>query len=99
MTDITMARPARPPRFGVLLSGTGRTLENFLAQIAEGRLSGQIVGVVSSLPDVRGLDIAATAGIPSTVIHRRAYASDNEYSDAIYAWLTPLAPDLVLLAG
>ena len=44
-----------PRRLAVLLSGSGRTLENLLDAIAAGRLAATVVLVVSSRPDVRGV--------------------------------------------
>jgi len=89
--------PAVP--VAVLLSGSGRTLENFLARIAAGSLPVRIVGVVSSRPDVRGVAIARDAGLPVTVIRRRDYPSVEAHNAAIGDWLRPLAPRLILLAG
>ncbi len=90
---------ARPPRLAVLLSGTGRTLENLLVATADGRLCARIAAVVSSAPAVRGLDIAREARLPVTTIVRRDYATDCQFSDAIYNWLAPWDPDLIVLAG
>jgi formyltetrahydrofolate-dependent phosphoribosylglycinamide formyltransferase len=83
----------------VLLSGTGRTLENLLDVTGRGELAAEVVAVVSSVPDVRGLEIARRAGLPSVVVQRRDFASDDAFSAAIYAWLAPALPDLLLLAG
>jgi phosphoribosylglycinamide formyltransferase 1 len=89
----------RPARLAVLLSGTGRTLENLLGCIEHGELDAEVVAVVSSVPGVRGLQIANHAGVPATVFPRRAYPSDESFSGSIYGWLRPHQPDLILLAG
>ncbi len=91
--------PTPPLVVAVLLSGSGRTLENLLASIAAGTLAVKIAVVMSSVPAVRGLEIAAAAGIPTQVIRRRDFDDDAVYSDAIYAALAPYAPSLILLAG
>jgi len=87
----------------VLLSGTGRTLENLLATIAAGGLDAHVGAVVSSVPGVRGLAVAAAAGIPTAAVRRRDHPDDAAYSAAVYAALdaalAPARPDLVLLAG
>jgi phosphoribosylglycinamide formyltransferase 1 len=83
----------------VLLSGTGRTLENFLRVIERGELDARIGVVVSSVPGVRGLVIAEEAGIPAVVLRRKDYESDDAYSEAVYAAIAPYEPDLILLAG
>jgi formyltetrahydrofolate-dependent phosphoribosylglycinamide formyltransferase len=89
----------RPLSLAVLLSGTGRTLGNLIDVIAGGELDARIDVVVSSVPGVRGLQIAAEAGVPAIVLQRRDYDSDDAYSDAVYAAIAPYAPDLILLAG
>jgi formyltetrahydrofolate-dependent phosphoribosylglycinamide formyltransferase len=91
--------PARPLTLAVLLSGTGRTLENLLAAIAAGELAARVAVVVSSVPNVRGLEIATNAGIPTAIHSRRDYPTDAAFSQAIYAAVAPYRPDLVLLAG
>ncbi|HEU0163388.1 MAG TPA: phosphoribosylglycinamide formyltransferase [Thermomicrobiales bacterium] len=83
----------------VLLSGAGRTLENLLRVVARGELPIEIVSVISSVPDVRGLEVARDAGIPATTIVRKGHPSVASYSEAMYAALEPYAPDLILMAG
>jgi len=56
-----------PTRLGVVLSGTGRTLENLIACIREGTLPARIACVLSDRPGVRGLDIAAASDLPHYV--------------------------------
>jgi phosphoribosylglycinamide formyltransferase-1 len=52
---------------GIVLSGTGRTLENLLACIRAGTLPARIACVISDRPGVRGLDIATDADLPHYV--------------------------------
>ncbi len=89
----------RPLRLAVLLSGTGRTLENLLTTIATQELDAEVVMVISSVPNVRGLATAEAAGIPTATVRRRDYPDDVAYSDAVYAMLAPVTPDLIVLAG
>ena len=89
----------RPLTLAVLISGTGRTLENLLRVIAAGELAARVAVVVSSVPNVRGLEIAAAAGLPHLVVRRRDAPSEDAYSAAIYAALAPFRPDLILLGG
>ncbi len=86
-------------RLAILLSGSGRTLENLLRSIDRGELNAAIVAVVSSRPDVRGIDIARSAGIPVTVIQRKEFASDAGFTNAIIEWLAPYSPNLIAHAG
>lgn len=83
----------------VLLSGSGRTLENLLRATERGELAARVVAVISSVPSVRGLEIAAAAGIPHATVRRRDYPDDAAFSAAIYGELTAHQPDLILLAG
>lgn len=92
-------RDRAPVNAAVLLSGSGRTLENLLRHIAAGRLQLAIRLVISSKPAVRGLEIAHAAGIPSLVLERRAFATDLAYSEAIYTAFRPAEVELVCLAG
>lgn len=74
-------------RLAFLISGTGRTLQNFID-----RKVGEIVLVISSKPGVLGLERARKAGIPTLVI-------DPEDHEAIVRELDRVKADLVLLAG
>ena len=89
----------RRAKVAVLLSGSGRTRENFLGHIEAGDLPITIVGVVSSRGDVRGVDIARKAALPVAVIRRRDHPDTAAHNAAIAAWLAPLAPDIIVLAG
>jgi len=86
-------------RLAVLLSGSGRTLTNFLEHIEAGTLPVDIVGVVSSRGDVRGVDLAREAGIPVAVFRRKDYPDVAAHNAALFAWLAPLKPQIVALAG
>lgn len=88
-----------PWNLGVLISGGGRTLENLLHAIDRAELDARVSVVVSSTPEVRGLDVAAAAGIPAVVVRRQAFASLPGYSRGIYAAVGPYAPDLLIMAG
>lgn len=90
---------SRPWRIAVLISGSGRTLANLMACIEREEINAEIVTVVSSAENVRGLEIAASAGIPThTLTPKDARGADN-YSTAMYQLLTPYEIDLVVMAG
>ncbi|CAN5852277.1 phosphoribosylglycinamide formyltransferase [soil metagenome] len=86
-------------RYAVLLSGSGRTLENLLRAIDDRELEGKVVAVVSSRAGVRGLEVARHAGVPATIADRKRFASDRAFSTSIYEALAPFDPHLILLAG
>lgn len=58
-------------RLAVFVSGSGRTLDNLLEWIGDGRLAADVVLVVSSREDVRGTAIARAAGIATVVLDPR----------------------------
>jgi phosphoribosylglycinamide formyltransferase-1 len=74
----------------VLLSGTGRTLDNFHEKIKQGLLKGRIQVVLSNQRDALGLEKARKYGYPSF------HAQDN---NAINAILKDYEIDLICLAG
>ena len=90
-----------PPvaKVAVLLSGSGRTLSNFLTKIDAKTLPLEIAAVVSSRPDVRGVEIAREAGIPCEVFRRKDYESLAAHNAAINRWLDQFQVGMVVLAG
>lgn len=88
-----------PWRLAVLISGSGRTLRNLLETIERGDLNAEIVAVLSSVADVRGLEIAAEAGIPTHVLTAKDVKGVDAYSAKTYDLLAPYQPDLVIMAG
>lgn len=88
-----------PVRAAVLLSGGGRTLENFLERIEEGTLPLRIVAVVSSRSDVRGVEVAGAAGLPLGVFRRRDFPDTAAHNAAVNGFLAPHAPQIIVLAG
>lgn len=88
-----------PLRIAVLLSGSGTTLQNLLDRTADGRLPAKIVQVVSNRVDALGLMRAEVAGVPTTVVERRACASRAEFSQRIFDACRAAAAELVCLGG
>ncbi len=91
--------PLSPLRMAVLLSGRGSTLENLLRRIDAGELDAQVVHVHSSRSDARGLELARSRGIPTSVCRRREYPSPEEFSRAVFAQVEPARPHLIVMAG
>ena len=90
---------ARTLNVAVLLSGSGRTLENLLQRVDSDQLPVNIATVVSSRPAVRGVEIARRAGIETHVVTRRQAPSPSLLSAQISDILAPHAIDVILLAG
>ncbi|MFW6457344.1 MAG: phosphoribosylglycinamide formyltransferase [Planctomycetota bacterium] len=83
----------------VLLSGGGRTLQNFLDLSVAGELDTEVVKVVSSIPDAYGLTRAENADVRTGVVQRKNYDSAEAFSAQISQELDTCDPDLVAMAG
>lgn len=77
-------------KMGVLLSGSGRTLDNFHQRIGNGSLAGQIQVVISNVAGVLGLSKAEKYGYPAF------HAGSNDQINAI---LKDYDIDIICLAG
>jgi len=77
-------------KMAVLLSGSGRTLDNFHDHIEDGRLNASIEVVISNVEGVLGLEKASNYGYPAF------YAADN---DSINEIVAQYDVDIVCLAG
>ena len=85
-------------RLAVLLSGSGRTLENLLEWIDSGGLSATVAVVVSSRPDVRGLRIAERAGLSTRLLPPSGQSVEG-WSERIFRACREARSDLVVMAG
>lgn len=89
----------RPPRLGVLISGGGTTMDNFVKKIASGELNAEIAVVIASRPDCEGISKAEAAGVPCQIVSRGAHADVGSFSRAIFEICREAKVDLVTLAG
>jgi phosphoribosylglycinamide formyltransferase 1 len=83
----------------MLVSGGGTTLRNLIVKIAAGQLDARIELVVSSNAAAPGLQFAGDAKIPTQVIERRGFESNDAFSEAIFAACRAASPDLVVMGG
>jgi phosphoribosylglycinamide formyltransferase 1 len=90
---------SRPFRIAVLISGGGTTLRNLIEKIAAGQLPVEIALVIASSPVAKGLRFALDAGIPNTVIERSRFATQDEFSRAIFDQCRQAGTDLVVMGG
>ena len=65
----------------------------------KGEIPGEIVLVISSDPDARGLQIARDAGIPTLTVRPADHADVDSFSQAISSPLLEAKADLVCMAG
>jgi len=89
----------RTLRVAVLLSGSGRTLENLVDRASSGELDIEIPIVISSRSKVRGVEVGRRAGIETHVVTRRDAPTPAELSRRVVEILEPHDIDLMLLAG
>ena len=73
-----------PKRIAVLVSGGGTNLQALIDAQARGEIvNGEIVLVISSTPSAYALERAAKAGIPSCVVARKEYPSNQAMTVAL----------------
>jgi formyltetrahydrofolate-dependent phosphoribosylglycinamide formyltransferase len=92
--------PEVPMRLAVLLSGSGRTLQNLIAAHASGMLGPtRIAFAVATRAGATGIAFAADAEIPAKTIARADFATDAAWSEEVTTAFTGRRIDAVALAG
>lgn len=85
-------------KLGILISGSGRTMQNFIDLIAAGKLPAEIAVVISDQAGVKGLERAKDAGL-KTVLIRRKGTPTEQFNRRITESLGGERVELVCLAG
>jgi formyltetrahydrofolate-dependent phosphoribosylglycinamide formyltransferase len=100
---IATYKTPEPLTLAVLISGTGRTLKNFIDLVDAGELPVEIRLVISSSPTAGGLQHADAAGIPTKVCRREShpagFAGHKPYSEEIFSACRRADVDYVAMAG
>jgi phosphoribosylglycinamide formyltransferase 1 len=103
MSPSSESNDATVMKLAVLISGSGRTLKNFIDLAAGDELPVDIRLVVSSSAKAGGLAFAESAGIPTRIIRRGEFPAgtpgDVPYGDAIFAACRDAGVDYVAMAG
>ena len=86
-------------KVAVLISGRGSNLQALIEACAAPDFPAEVALVISNRADAKGLDLAAKAGIPRTVIPHRDFATREAFEAAIDRALTAARVELVCLAG
>jgi len=94
-----MVSPESPLRLGVLLSGSGRTLQNLHELSAAGELPAQVAVVIASRADVKGVQRAHEAGAPCVIARPRDHDSPRAYGEHLGQVLRDHGVTLVVMAG
>ncbi|QDT58798.1 Phosphoribosylglycinamide formyltransferase [Stieleria bergensis] len=89
---------SEPLPIAVFLSGSGRTLENLLRYRDQQGLAIDVRLVISSRSDVRGLQIANDADIPTKIV-RKSDFNDATYTDAMFNPVRECGAKYVVMAG
>jgi phosphoribosylglycinamide formyltransferase-1 len=86
-------------KIAVLISGGGTNLQSLIDATKSGKLSGEIVLVVSSKSNAYGLERARNAGIDTFVFRRKDYPSDDEAEKDFLEMLEEYEVEYIALAG
>ena len=89
----------RSTRLAVLISGSGRSLENLAQVIAAGELDATIALVISSRAKVKGVERAKQLGLPCVVIRPRDVGDAAEHSRKLFAVVREAGAELLCLMG
>jgi len=86
-------------RVTVLISGSGSNLQALIDARQQGKLDMDLTQVISNRADAPGLQRAAKAGVPSSVLPHTEFRSREEYDQALTELIAAQDPELVVLAG
>lgn len=87
-------------KIGVLVSGGGTNLQAIIDAIESGKITNaQIVTVAASNTKAYALQRAKKHNIPSIVISRKAFASQDEHDTALCEHMKNCDVDLIVMAG
>ena len=88
-----------PRPIAVLVSGSGSNLQALIDAQADGSLDCRIAVVVSDRPDVRALERAADAGIPTEVVEWVRFDDRASFTEAICDVIDRHGAEGIVLAG
>lgn len=83
----------------VLISGSGTNLQAIMDACEDGYIAGEVVGVISNKPGVKGLERAEKAGIPTAVLPHTDFDTREAYDAELQMVIDSFQPDYVILAG
>lgn len=83
----------------VLISGRGSNLSAIVRAISQGKLSLELLAVISNRADAKGLTIAKDAGIATRIIDHKNFKTREDFDLALAEQIDAFAPDVVVLAG
>jgi phosphoribosylglycinamide formyltransferase 1 len=86
-------------KLGVLVSGSGTNLGAILDAMRTGALDAEVKLVISNLPNVRALERAQAAGVPTRVISHRDFSDRAAFDAEVALALQNAEVTYIVLAG
>jgi phosphoribosylglycinamide formyltransferase-1 len=83
----------------ILISGGGSNLQSFIDACNRGVLDGRIAAVISNKANVKGLERAKIANIPSFIVDHNTFPTRDAFDLELATVVNMFKPDLVILAG
>lgn len=83
----------------ILISGRGSNMEALVHAAKTEQWPARIAAVISNKADAKGLEFAASHGIPTAVVANKDFASRADFDAALQETIDRFAPDLLVLAG
>ena len=83
----------------ILISGRGRNMEAVVRAAQAEQWPARIAAVISNKAEAKGLEFAASHGIPTAVVANKDFARRAEFDAALQETIDGFDPDLVVLAG
>jgi phosphoribosylglycinamide formyltransferase 1 len=88
-----------PLNIVVLISGSGSNLQAIIDAIKAGKLHAKISAVVSNRSNVKGLERAKSAGIPTHTLDHTKFENREAFDQQLMHTIDHYQPQLVILAG
>ncbi|MGH8034221.1 MAG: phosphoribosylglycinamide formyltransferase [Lysobacterales bacterium] len=86
-------------QIAVLISGNGSNLQALIDARNSGRLQIEIVHVISNRGNAAGLERAARAGIPTSILEHSGFHDRADFDQTLAVLISIHTPELVILAG
>jgi len=86
-------------RIVVLASGSGTNLQAIIDAAEARRFNGEVVGVITNVPNAKCLERAANHDIKSACVDHKAYETRELFEAELSEVVDSFAPDIIVLAG
>ncbi|MFT5541968.1 MAG: phosphoribosylglycinamide formyltransferase-1 [Glaciecola sp.] len=86
-------------RIVILVSGSGSNAQAIIDACAKGIINGDVVKVISNVPEAFALERAELAGIPAISIDHKSFDGRENFDLALADKIDSARPDLIVLAG